>query len=215
MNILEASFLDHADKEDSMQQLSGLLDGLVKNKIENAPWPSYSYMPEAFFSLGYTDHSILIKYFVREKFIRAKYKADNDPVYEDSCVEFFISFNEEDDYYNFEFNCIGACLLGFGKDRTERKFLPEHLIQKIKHLTYIKNSCESGNDIFEWELTIMIPFEVFSYHHLKSLKGQTAKVNFFKCGDELPEPHFLAWKNIIAASPNFHLPQFFGTMQFV
>lgn len=67
----------------------------------------------------------------------------------------------------------------------------------------------------DWELTLMIPLEVFSYHQINSLKGRQSKVNFFKCGDELPEPHFLAWRNIIAASPDFHLPDFFGTMHFV
>lgn len=215
MKILEASYLGYVDKKSSMQKISYVLDSLKKNKIENAPWPVYSYKPEVFFSIGYNDHGILIKYFVQEKFIRAKYKRDNEPVYEDSCVEFFILFGNEAEYYNFEFNCIGTCLLGFGKGKTDRKFLPENLIQKIKHLSFIKSSNELETDITDWELTLMIPFEVFSYHHINSLKGQLSKVNFFKCGNELPEPHFLAWKNIIAASPDFHLPEFFGAMQFV
>jgi len=30
----------------------------------------------------------------------------------------------------------------------------------------------------------------------------------------LDEPHYLAWSNIIAPEPNFHLPQYFGTLYF-
>lgn len=125
---------------------------------------------------------------------------------------FAIAYNDD---YNFEFNCIGTCLLGFGTGKSGRTLLPEQLIRKIKHLALIKSSNDSGIFMADWELTLMIPLEVFSYHQINSLKGRQSKVNFFKCGDDLPEPHFLAWRNIIAASPDFHLPEFFGTMHFV
>jgi hypothetical protein len=46
------------------------------------------------------------------------------------------------------------------------------------------------------------------------LKGKTCRANFYKCGDDLPEPHFLSWNNIIADKPDFHLPQYFGTLTF-
>ena len=178
MKKLEASYLSSVHKESSLQQISEVLDKLEKNSIEMVPWPVFSYKPEALFAIAYNDDGILIKYFVREKSIRAMYHRANEPVYKDSCVEFFISFDGEDEYYNFEFNCIGACLLGFGTGKSGRALLPEELIRKIRHLALIKNSNDSGIFMADWELTLMIPLEVFSYHQINSLKGRQSKVNF-------------------------------------
>lgn len=67
----------------------------------------------------------------------------------------------------------------------------------------------------DWKLTIMIPLEAFAYHDLHSLKDKTCMANFYKCGDELHESHYLAWNNITSTVPNFHLPQFFVEIHFV
>jgi hypothetical protein len=65
-----------------------------------------------------------------------------------------------------------------------------------------------------WELSVAIPSNVFIHHLIPSLSGQKGRVNFHKCGDQLPVPHFLAWNNIQSAEPNFHLPEFFGEIYF-
>ncbi len=40
------------------------------------------------------------------------------------------------------------------------------------------------------------------------------KANFYKCGDELQTPHFLSWNPIEIEKPDFHRPDFFGTLRF-
>ena len=40
------------------------------------------------------------------------------------------------------------------------------------------------------------------------------KANFYKCGDELQTPHFLSWNPIQIEQPDFHRPDFFGTLEF-
>jgi hypothetical protein len=40
------------------------------------------------------------------------------------------------------------------------------------------------------------------------------KANFYKCGDELQTPHFLSWNPIEIDQPDFHRPDFFGTLEF-
>lgn len=65
-----------------------------------------------------------------------------------------------------------------------------------------------------WTLTLIIPKDVFVYHQLASLHGQAGRANFYKCGDLLTDPHFTAWSNIRSPEPNFHLPEFFGAIQF-
>ena len=38
--------------------------------------------------------------------------------------------------------------------------------------------------------------------------GLRARMNLYKCGDDLSHPHFLSWQPIEAPKPNFHLPAF-------
>ena len=202
-------------KTPSIEEISALLDLQERHHIQVTPWPSFSYKPEASFAIAHQDNCIYLKYFIREKSIRALHRKANDPVFQDSCVEFFISFDQDAEYYNIEFNCIGTCLLGFGRGRSARQLIPEEYIQKINRHAVIKSWNEDGITQNAWELTLIIPLDVFIFHSISSLKDRQCRVNFFKCGDELPEPHFLAWKNIKSVTPNFHLPEFFGTMQFI
>ncbi len=116
-------------------------------------------------------------------------------------------------YYNFEFNCAGTCLLGFGKSRNKRHQLPEELIGRIRHQSSLMPPAGAEADI-SWELTVEIPFDVFNYHQITSLNGKKVRANVYKCGDDLPEPHFLAWNNIKTEVPDFHRPEFFGSMEF-
>jgi len=142
------------------------------------------------------------------------YHEDNSPVHEDSCVEFFIAFDDDEEYYNLEFNCAGTCLLGFGKSAAQRHLVGVDVIRKIKRYSAIKNNLNGSNDDFSWELTVMIPAEVFVHHKIDSLKGKRYRVNFYKCGDKLPQPHFLSWQDMKTAAPDFHLAEFFGEAYF-
>jgi hypothetical protein len=146
--------------------------------------------------------------------VQAKYRNINDPVYKDSCVEFFIAFNGEQQYYNLEFNCLGTCLAGFGQNQHDRKLLPKQQVSKIKPWASLKVNNRVPQQI-SWQLTLVIPVEIFSEHQLTDFTGEQVKVNFFKCGDELPDPHYLSWSNINYPEPNFHLPEFFGDMKFI
>jgi hypothetical protein len=177
------------------------------------PWPSFEYLPEVSFAVGYSSHCLLIKFYVAEQYLQAVYNKINDPVHKDSCVEIFIAFDDDDDYYNLEFNSMGTCFAGYGKNRDERNTLPINVIRQIRHQTLVKS--RALNEGIGWELTLMIPNEVFCYHKITSLKERACRVNLYKCGDDLPEPHFLAWNEVYSEEPDFHLPQFFGNMQFI
>ena len=134
-------------------------------------------------------------------------------MYKDSCVEFFIGFEGQGAYYNFEFNALGTTLAGYGINKQERELLDVSLVNEIKSIAANKIA-DDDTLPFNWELTVFIPFCVFYKHHVSTLKGVNCTGNFYKCGDELPEPHFLCWNNIIADKPNFHLPQYFGNIIF-
>lgn len=215
MQQLQIPFFPLLDSQMPLEEISMLLDNQEKQNIDKAPWPAYSYVPSAKFSVAHSGNCLFIKYYVSEQAVRAKYRQTNDPVFKDSCVEFFISFNQEAEYYNLEFNCLGTCRLGFGGSKTDRELLPGKVIDKIKRLAVMHKTASANGDLLTtWQLTLVIPVEVFCRHYFSDLQGMAGKVNVYKCGDDLPHPHFLAWNNIQAEEPNFHLPEFFGEVQF-
>lgn len=195
------------------EALNKKLDKSEKHNIEYNPW-NYDFFGEAEFNIAYSDDALLVKFDVTEENILAIYNQPNDPVYKDSCVEFFIALDGEKAYYNFEFNCKGTCLAGFGESKDERVLLEPRNIRSIKANSVFKPIIFKGTKMIKWELTLEIPKSVFYFHDIETFKNRLAKLNFFKCGDDLPQPHFLSWKPIKSDTPNFHLPEFFGNAVF-
>lgn len=206
-NEIKVFFADQ--KQVTVFEASNILDTLNKEEIAYLSWPSYPYKPSVSFAIAYAKDSLLLKYYVEEKSVRASASHINGEVYKDSCVEVFLSFDKEH-YYNLEFNCLGVALVAYGKSRAGREFLSKEVIKNIQYQTSSYNKEHS----IAWELTLVVPFAVFVHDDITSLKDKTISGNFYKCGDELPEPHFLSWSPIQAAEPDFHLPQFFGHISF-
>lgn len=203
----------HSDNIHVLEEISGKLDHVHQELINITPWEAFPYKPEVAFAMAYSDQAVFLKFCVEEKHIRAIYSEPNDPVYKDSCVEFFISFGDEQEYYNFEFNCAGTCLLGFGEERTNRNMLSDDVIKSIGFRSSLKPASNNDSNI-GWELTLAIPFSAFQYHQIESLKGKSCRANFYKCGDDLPEPHFVVWNEINTPEPDYHRPEFFGSLTF-
>jgi cellulose/xylan binding protein with CBM9 domain len=211
MKLVSAVITKDFDYENELEEMDLLMDSIEKHSLDYVPWPAFSYKPEVVFSISYTSDCIMLKYYVKERCIRAVNGNTNDPVYQDSCVEFFIDFNDGKGYYNLEYNCIGTGRIGFGKDRDHRVLLSDEVVNKVKSISYI-NKTES--DIVNWELTLVIPFSIFCHHNILSLRGISSRVNFYKCGDNLPEPHFVTWSDVFSPEPDFHMPQYYGTLAF-
>jgi hypothetical protein len=211
---LAIPYLSDTNAKNKIEEISVALDKLEQHSIQKLPWPEFFYRPHVAFSIAHTDDSILLKYFVEEKAIRVVHHEDNSQVHEDSCVEFFIAIDDGEDYYNIEFNCAGTCLFGFGKNASQRKLIGGDIIQKIRRLATLKSKMNGKNSLITWELAAVIPVEVLAYHQVTSLKNRNCRVNFYKCGDKLPEPHFLSWQDMRTSSPDFHLTKFFGDAYF-
>ncbi len=210
MDILNIHHLTALKDENDFSELTTRLNTCEKHSLQFTPWSEVPYKPVVSFSIAHQVSHIYIKFFVAEKEIRAVNSKINGSVWEDSCVEFFISFDEMG-YYNLEFNCIGTPLVGFGKNKTVRNLLPIESIRKIRISSFIYTK---DTDEVNWELTVAIPASVFLHHPGILFKERTCRANFYKCGDLLSVPHFVTWSNIESTDPNFHLPEFFGTAVF-
>jgi hypothetical protein len=188
---------------------------LPAHPIACANWKAYPYIPRVAVKIASTPSHLLLHYDVQEKCIRAKYTQCNQAVWTDSCVEFFISLDEKNPYYNFEFNCIGVPLMRYNlKPHEGPHALPELLSTILTESSLGNQPIECKDGDFAWQLTVAIPFACFFAHPLSSLRGQTVFANAYKCGDELTEPHYLSLFPIHTPAPNFHVPEFFQPLRF-
>ncbi len=205
----------YATKDNDITAVSKQLEESPKHAINNSPW-DYAFSGEVDFNIAYTDAGILLKFNVIEENVLARYTKANDPVYKDSCVEFFVALNNEDTYYNFEFNCTRTCLAGYGTSAEDRELLSVEKIKQIEVTSSFKSLIFKEKEMVNWQLTLLIPNEVFQFHKINTFNGREAKMNFYKCGDDLPKPHYLCWNPITnTAQPNFHLPDYFGKAIFL
>jgi len=194
--------------------LSSFLDksAVSFHRIDMVNWKNYLYRPEVKFRIAHTGETILLNYRINETDIKAVCNQDNGKVWEDSCVEFFVSFIEGQ-YYNIECNCIGKILIGKGSGKSGRVHLPEDLLKKVDRWASLGDS-PVENRSGDWEVSLVIPKEIFYPNITKAFDKIKAKGNFYKCGDCLQTPHFLSWNPIESETPNFHLPAFFGYLLF-
>lgn len=200
-----------------LEELSVWMDKQCSRlKIDQINWKEYSYKPETELSVAYSAHEIFLKYYIKENYFKAEKTESNQMVCEDSCVEFFVSPGDDGIYYNFEFNGLGTCLLGTGKDRASSKRAGTEQISKIRRLSSAVNiPVGERPGEYSWTIIIAIPFEVFFLHKIKDLKGKTFRANFYKCGDLTTVPHYVTWNPVGTGKPDFHQPAYFGVLRFV
>ena len=183
--------------------------------IETINWSDFPYEPEVKFKIAYCQDLILLKYYVNEESIRAKETRVNGDVYKDSCVEFFISTQKKNPYYNFEFNCIGIPHVGYGPGRANRAPIDSETLKLIKVRSSLGNqSFDEKTGGHQWEMMIVIPKECLTHDKDITLKGMRAHANFYKCGDETSKPHFVTWNPVGTETPDYHQPPFFGELYF-
>ena len=192
-------------------KISALGDLQAIHTIGCVNWPEkFPYAPEVRFGIGHTGSEILLRYEVHEKATMALVTTDNGAVWQDSCVEFFIAFDETG-YYNFEFNAIGTKLLSFRKERERFTRATAEVMQSITTFPSLgKSPITLREGDIRWSLEAVISLPAFFRHDIADLTGTIARANFYKCGDALPAPHFLSWMPIDNPTPDFHLERFFG-----
>ena len=180
--------------------------------IDIVDWPEqFPEKPEAGFSIARSRTHIVIAYKVKGQGIRATVAEDNGPVWEDSCCEFFISDPEDGTYYNFEMNCIGSVLAAKRKSRQDyRHFSQDLLARIIRHTSLERRPQEEADREIAWDMAICIPFDLIGIdpEHLPA----SVRANFYKCADKSSHPHYLSWNKIEVDKPDFHLPEYFGTL---
>lgn len=198
----------------SAESVPALLDkeGVAFQPLDTVNWAEYPYRPEVEFRLAHTGDALLLHYRVKEASVRAAAGEDNGRVWEDACVEFFSSPEADGTYYNIECNCIGTVLVGGGAPGN-RGHAPQEVLDRVQRWSSLGRApFEERVGECRWEVALVVPSSTYYLHNVSSLDGRTMRANFYKCGDLLQTPHFLSWNPICLEKPNFHCPDFFGTL---
>lgn len=179
--------------------------------IQEFPWYKEGVKQDTKVQMAISNDTIYIHMWAEDQYIRATAKNLNDPVYEDSCFEFFITpWNEKSkEYFNIEINCIGTLYMAY-RDRTEeRQLISDELAKFIK----IDSSLSKGNLEGEkdWSLQISIPLQVLKEIAGKNIADDKWYGNFYRCGG-LEDDQYGCWNPIEFPYPNYHQPEQFGEL---
>lgn len=176
--------------------------------------------PAVHVKLGYEDEALYVIFYVKERFIRCLTKDVNGPVWEDNCVEFFFSPDNDypERYFNLEVNCGGTPLMHFNiVPRTEIiEVTPEDIgMIRIDHSLPETIDPEISTTL-NWTLEYRIPFSLLRKYSAVTYPahGVIWRANFYKTAGNNSNHHYMTWSVVERKTPDFHLPQFFGQLIF-
>jgi hypothetical protein len=196
--------------------------GIPAAEVKHARPESSSHRPRTQVRLLHGQAGLRGVFKVEDQYVRSVRTQYQDPVFKDSCVEFFIHPKPNRGYMNLERNAGGAHLCFYIEDHARtpdgfKKFtkVAPALGSQIKIRSSHPSTIEP--EIAEpvtWEINFQIPLAVLEHHvgPLGQLSGQTWRGNFYKCAEEVSHPHWLSWNPVDTF--NFHLPHCFGALQF-
>ncbi len=193
----------------SIEKVSGNIDwtAIPVIPIDKVLWtPDYGIRASG--QLCYDDDYLYVHLSAVEKDIRAENTEAMSPVYEDSCLEFFFKIDGDDNYFNCEINPNGVLNLQYGPEKTDRIG-----IIREDAADYFDIHTDRTSD--GWEAYYRIPLEFIRlFDKGFCFKGKMTG-NMYKCGNKTVNKHYLSWTQVDLDKPNFHCPEYFGTLSFV
>lgn len=167
--------------------------------------------PPSTFAIAHDGRRLYVDFAVRCTVLRAENFVNQSPVSQDSCVEIFLRPENSDEYWNFEFNCIGAVNASHRRERNHPIRLTDtELAQIARHPSCGTRPFGEKEGAFAWNLTVAIPLALMGIGMASApmfLRG-----NLYSCASRTSQPHYLSWQPIATAAPDFHRPEFFGQM---
>ena len=208
-------------------------DGWENLDWEAGPWQDMAHVdlgnymgdrpvhfPDTRVKVGHDDEALYLHYRVEDRYVRAVAEADQGRIWEDSCVEFFFTPGPElsDLYFNLEMNCSGKILLHFHPGGGgETVILSAEECGAVERVHSLPDGVEPEiSEAVTWQLACRLPLDLIAAHApiTRPEPGAAWRVNFYKCADQSSHPHWLTWSPVDFHRPNFHLPQYFGTLTF-
>jgi hypothetical protein len=189
-------------------------------ELENYMGGKPKHFPKTQVKILYDSNNIYVFFRVKDNYIKAVAEKTQDPVYRDSCVEIFFTPGTDisEGYFNIEMNCGGTMLMCHQTARKENEVkISEQDCRKIKvYASMPKIITQEIVKPTTWTLQYSIPVKVLEkYAKLSKPCTRTKwRANFYKCAERTSHPHWLTWSPIDYPTPDFHLPEYFGTLEF-
>jgi hypothetical protein len=187
-----------------------------KNHMGELP----SFVPSVQAKMMYDDENLYVIFNVHDRYVSCKTMHINGPVWEDSCVEFFFSPDEDlpERYFNLEINCGGTPLMHYNIiPRKEFIRLDVEDIKKIEIAHSMPRMVYPEiTEPVVWTIEYKLPITMLQKYSKVTYpeKGVRWKGNFYKIADKTSNPHYLTWTVVDNPVPDFHLPSFFGGIIF-
>jgi len=168
----------------------------------------------------YDEQFIYVIFRVEDRFIRAVAQNYQDSVCQDSCVEFFFTPGADFSlgYFNIEINCGGTMLFNYqSAPGVNVVAISDSDCDKVKiYHSQPKIIEPEKQQPTTWVIEYRVPFDVLEKYCpiTRPAPAVSWRANFYKCADSTSHPHWLTWSVVDYPVPNFHLPQYFGTLEF-
>ena len=182
------------------------------HRLTNYHWESEPpYRPKTYMKIGVVGENLVATLKCYEENPKAIYTQRDEPIYKDSCLEFFVAPVEgRAEYINVEMNSKGAFLCEFGKGKPDRVF--------VSSLTGTSPIVEAfkGEDIKGafWGVTVTLTKSFIKVlYKAEEVDFSTVKANFYKCGDDCEIQHYLAFSPVTTLPPGFHNPECFAVFK--
>ena len=204
---LHSTYIPNLQQLPDSELVAALRENVESKAIDTVNWSDYPYRPLVNFRFAHSDKALAVMFEVEEEHLRAVTLNDNGPVWEYSCVEFFVKDPVGEGYFNFEINCVGTTLAAKRRSRNEAQMFTPEQLERVRRFGSLPHEViDSVGEGQRWWLVEVISFEVLG------LEGAPERLaaNFYKCGDGCHKVHFLSWSPIALPAPNFHCPDFFG-----
>ena len=206
-------------------KLDGNWDGEVWGSVEAVDIKHFmgtepEHKPKTQAKLLYDEQFIYVIFRVEDKYVRAVARNYQDSVCLDSCVEFFFTPGTDISlgYFNIEINCGGTMLFNYqSAPGVDRVAVSDSDCDRVKIYHSEPKIVEpEKQEPTTWVIEYRGPIEVLEKYCSITRPGPGVlwRANFYKCADKTSHPHWLTWSVVDYPTPNFHLPQFFGTLEF-
>jgi hypothetical protein len=170
--------------------------------------------------LAYDDDAIYAIFRVDDRYVCARKRSYQERVCEDSCVEFFFTPGEDiaGGYFNLEVNCGGTALFHHQQGRQVEDLAVSAVdFEQIKIAHTLPKIIDTEiTESITWVVEYCLPFSILAnYASLaQPASGVVWRANFYKCADESSHPHWVTWAPVNVPVPDFHRPEFFGSLVF-
>lgn len=200
----------------SVIQKRETVEGLPPITIDHYPWYDKGLKQKTAVWLRHDDGGVHLHVQATDCHAFAEVLSPNGPVYTDSCFEFFFTPEGErsERYINLEINCVGTVYLAVRNESGKRMATEAELAQVVVTPSLPAGQAKVPEDGDEmWTLDIALPYELVASLWEKPISKERWYANFYRCGGNIDD-QYAAWCPIEAPMPNFHLPEFFGQLDF-